>query len=196
MQAIKNWSCNFNQLKIGRNQICKKKYRASRKSLGIMYWQAMQIQDAQVPVLLFSYTFINMQEYWPLEWELHTIRHAGFSPFPAILPLFCWVSKQSIMRWGNFKVQRSCSTTLGTKITVLHTIDYSMPPIYTYTFTLGTYKKWCPIITVCPIIHAVRAYQKNVSIPYGFEPVFNQMVCIVGGVGTLYIHTVWVTGSW
>ena len=48
---------------------------------------------------------------------------------------------------------------------------------------------------LCPIIHAVSAYQKNVSIPYGFEPDFNQMVCIVGGVGTLYIHTVWVTGS-
>jgi len=49
---------------------------------------------------------------------------------------------------------------------------------------------------VCPIIHAISTYYKNVSIPCGFEAIFNQMLCIVGGVGTLYIHTVWVIGSW
>ena len=57
---------------------------------------------------------------------------------------------------------------------------------YVYLRDLRDLQKMVSHNHSCPIIHAVSAYQKNVSIPYRFEPVFNQMVCIVGGVGTLY----------
>ena len=72
----------------------------------------------------------------------------------------------------------------------------TVPDVSFYLRNLHTVQKMVSHKSlVCPIIHAVSTYYKNVLIPCGFEAVFNQMVCIVGGVGILYIHTVWGIGS-